>query len=198
MIVPTVLGIVTLIVAHNKAKPLVGNKSMTPSIAYAFKRLLDAKLTVEQYEKAADLYEEFGLRPEAELLRKRAKLRALSPEKKKLLSDAVAKAMASTKPDAIRDLADSLQEMGALGSATNLRKHADDIEIAAHVAPIPTEGGSVTPPVASEVPHVEPSSSEAPATAEQHAHEATSLEGAPSPGESQKAAQGIEASTPTA
>lgn len=107
----------------------------TPEVAYAFQRLLDAKLPADKYSEAARIYQDAGLPAESQLLQKRARLAALSPEEKEKVRTAFSMAMASEKPDGIRQVAEALHQIGAVGAGAVLRDHASTVETAAAIAP---------------------------------------------------------------
>jgi hypothetical protein len=122
------------VVAVAKAKPAKKPGEMSPQATYALQRLLDDKdATPAQFNKAADAFEKHGYKPEAELLRKRAKLRALPPEEKRKMRDAIKAAHASNKPDGIRALARVLLARGAVGASKLLMTRADAVAAANNI-----------------------------------------------------------------
>lgn len=137
---PYIIGFGALsAMAWHKAGEMHGEaKVLPPSIQYALGRLLDGKLTPEKYLKAAEMFEKHGLRAEAALLRKRAKIASLPPAEKKRLTNAYGAAMRSNKPDGILAVANALEEMGAVGAAANLREQAQKVHAANSIAPIPS------------------------------------------------------------
>lgn len=69
-----------------------------------------------------------GLTAEAKMLVQRAELAEATPEVKAARQEAFRKGMASTDKAGIRNLADAMQSMGALGAAKALRDYADGLD----------------------------------------------------------------------
>jgi hypothetical protein len=76
----------------------------------------------------AKVFRSQGLTAEADMLIKRAELNEASPEVKKARQAAFRKGMASKDKVGIRNLADAMQSMGAMGAAKKLREYADGLE----------------------------------------------------------------------
>jgi len=136
---PIVFGLAGLsAVAWFKAGKKDGvQKKMSPNVAYAFGRLLDSKLSDEQYRKAAKAFEKAGFAAEAELLIKRAKLAGQTPEEKEKFATIFGAAMHSRNPQAIRQVASHFQARGAVGAARTLHNHATHVHAATQVAKPP-------------------------------------------------------------
>jgi hypothetical protein len=123
--------------AWHRAGSFHGEPKVLPqSLQYALTKLLDGKLSPEKYKKAAALFRKHGLKAEAELLEKRAKLAALPNSEKAKISAAYSKAMASQKPEGIRAVANALEAMGGVGAAANLRKHANEVQAMNAIQPV--------------------------------------------------------------
>lgn len=144
-----------LFVTWRKAKKRSAPQ-MTPNIQYLFQRLLDSKLTPAKYREAADEFAKQGFTAEATTLRARASYSELPAETKATHKTVIAKALASSNPDAIRDLADHLHTMGAVANAVGLRKHAAAVETANAIAPVkvPTPLPDNAPPPPMPTPEV--------------------------------------------
>lgn len=89
----------------------------------AFKTLNSAD-DAEKLEKLAKAFEKKGFRAEAGELRKRAKIISLPPAKKKEYRDIAKKAMASTDPNKVKNVAQAFHAKGMYGTAKNLRDYA--------------------------------------------------------------------------
>lgn len=72
----------------------------------------------------AQVFRDQGLSVQADMLEKRAALRDMPKEVKEARRKVYKKAMASTNPDAIRNLAIAYEREGCYGAAANLRKYA--------------------------------------------------------------------------
>lgn len=79
----------------------------------------------------ADEFARAGLKPQAELLRKRAALREMPQPVKEQQRQIYRKAMKSKNPAAILNVADHFETMGATGAAESLRNYANGIPTAA-------------------------------------------------------------------
>lgn len=128
---------------------------MSPDDKYGLIRALDAKLPKAKYLEIADAYEAKGLKGPAELLRKRAKLGDMSPEDKAKWNSLITAALRSEKVDGIREVATYAAQIGAVGVASRLFRHAKAIETNKKIP--------VTPPTPAEAVIEEVMTVEAPA-----------------------------------
>lgn len=78
----------------------------------------------ELFLKLADGFAKYGFPLHANILRERAKYLSVSPEKKAERDAIIAKAMQSTRVDAIDSLANLFEKQTATGIARDLRAHA--------------------------------------------------------------------------
>ncbi len=135
MLIP-IFGAAALGAAWWRAKKKTpGGPALTPTAQYMFTRALDGKLTSASYRTMADFYEKQGWKEEANVLRKRADWADTDVATKDKCADVVKQALASTKPDGIRKVADFLAAKGAIANASRLKKHADAVEAANAIKP---------------------------------------------------------------
>jgi hypothetical protein len=118
-------------IAHGSNRPDVG--VMTPKRAMIFKRAIETVQDPEDLRKIADALAGEGCHGEAAMLRKRALLRELPPERQELRRAAFRKAMSSDDPAAIVEVAKTFHALGSLDAAKSLYDHADAVK-AAHAA----------------------------------------------------------------
>ncbi len=78
----------------------------------------------------ADAYRKEGMTAEANMLLKRAALQELPQETKDARRDVFRKAMASTDPQKILQVAEAFESQGATGAAENLRTYAAGLTVA--------------------------------------------------------------------
>lgn len=105
-------------------------KALTPERKAVFEKAMnsaDPSVTVEYLRELAAAFEKEGLTKEAKLLQQRADLKAAPPEVKAARRDVFLKAMQSSNPDAILDVAKAHQKLGATGAAEALRDHAEAV-----------------------------------------------------------------------
>lgn len=100
------------------------HKKLTPDeekvYTKAYQNLKDPKSLLA----LADKFQQNGHAHEADMLRKRAKLRNLPPETKKARRAAFKTALKSTDKQGVLHLADLFHKEGAVGAATKLREYA--------------------------------------------------------------------------
>ena len=120
---------------------------MTPERNHLYQSALKSKvLSPTQLEKLATAFEEQGLKAEGSLLRKRAKLRSMSPDEKEARKDVFRRALKSKDPNAVERVANIYEAQGATGSAKTLRMVAIGLRNARDVSPV-----NVTPEPETEV-----------------------------------------------
>jgi hypothetical protein len=140
MLIPVIVGLgVVSIFKGRTSAPLFGQ--MTAERSHLFQSALNsAVLTPPQLETLATAFQAQGLSAEATLLRKRAKLRGLSPEEKRVRGDIFRKALNCKDPDVVDRLAAVYEAQGATGSAKRLRMLAISLRTVKQVQPIaPTQ-----------------------------------------------------------
>jgi hypothetical protein len=96
---------------------------------------LDGPTAPDKFRKIAKQFRKWGYKPQATILETRAKWLERTPEEKAEHAAIIAKAMKSTKPAAIRRVADKFEALTATGVARDLRDHADDVENGTYVPP---------------------------------------------------------------
>jgi len=83
----------------------------------------------DKLRSLADAYEKEGLKAQADMLRKRATLRALPEEVKAKRRDALRKGLQSSDPAAVEALAKAFEAEGATGASLALRKYAQGLRL---------------------------------------------------------------------
>lgn len=104
---------------HNKKK-----HKLTPEQEKVYSQALKTLKDPVKLKALADKFAAQGFTHEADMLRKRAGLRALPVETKKARRAAFKKALTSKDPTKVHALADLFHKEGAVGSATRLREYA--------------------------------------------------------------------------
>ena len=119
---------------------------MTPQRRMIFNAALTKQppLPSDQLRALATTFDDEGLPAYADVLRKRADIRDLPPEKKEARQAAVKKALSSNDSVAVRAMAGAFDSEGATFTAQKLRDYADGLDQAAFIA-------SVTPPLPNSV-----------------------------------------------
>jgi hypothetical protein len=169
MLIPVIvgLGIVSIFKGKNKADR---TGQMTPERTHLFQSALNSSvLAPKQLETLADAFHAQGLPAEAILLRKRAKLRGMSPEEKRIRADIFRKALASKDPDAVERVAAVYESQGATGSAKRLRMLAISLRTVKEVKPVPPAAPPAPAPAPAEVIATDDEAGQAAASAAQPA-----------------------------
>lgn len=99
--------------------------AMTPERIKVYEQALSSLKDAKKLRVLADEFEKAGCAREAEHLRKRAALRELSPEEKKVNQNRYRAAMALASSAKVAAEADHFQGIGADGAAKNLRTRAE-------------------------------------------------------------------------
>lgn len=102
-------------------------KTMSPERVQVYESALKTLKDPVKLRLLADAFEKEGFNVAATILRKRAALRELPPNIKTERRVVYKKAMASSNPEAVRELAAAFEGEGATGAAETLRKYADTI-----------------------------------------------------------------------
>lgn len=126
-LVPITVVVLTAWAAATTGKRLLNRGKLTPERQVIYEQALKSK-DVKVLRTMADAFEKEGLKPQAELLRKRANLRELPEETKKARREAFDKGMKSSDVVGIRKLADAFESEGATGAADTLRRYATGLE----------------------------------------------------------------------
>jgi hypothetical protein len=100
------------------------HKKLTADEEKVYTKAYNTLMDPAKLNALADKFAQSGHAHEADMLRKRAKLRALPPEVKKARRDAFKKALKSTDKAKVLRLADLFHNEGAVGAATKLRSFA--------------------------------------------------------------------------
>lgn len=128
VIIPVALAALTGATYYKTKKSMdVGQKNMTPERRQVYDSALKTLKDPVKLRLLADAFEKEGFLAAATMLRKRAALRELPNEVKSERRSLFKKAMASTNPETVRELAAAFEGEGATGAAETLRKYADTI-----------------------------------------------------------------------
>ena len=106
------------------------HKALTPERQAVFQNAMNAadpSVTSTYLRNLATVFAQAGLDKEAKLLTQRAALKDAPPEVKAARRDVFLKAMQSTNPDAILDVARAHEKEGATGAAEQLRAQAEAV-----------------------------------------------------------------------
>lgn len=106
------------------------HKALTPERQAVFTEAMNAsdpKVTPEYLRTLAVAFAKEGLDKEAKLLNQRAALKEAPAEVKAARREVFLKAMQSTNPDAILEVARAHEKLGATGAAEQLRAQAEAV-----------------------------------------------------------------------
>jgi hypothetical protein len=118
---------------------------MTAERKLIFDQLLNSAQDPALVREMADVFEKHGLKDQAELLRKRAKLSELPQAKKDEYKQIFRDAMADKDPKAVEAVATAFEKQGATGNAQALRTYAQSLRTAQAAAPKAPGPGSAPP-----------------------------------------------------
>lgn len=119
-----------------------GKGVLTPERQHFFEFAIKECKDPEKLRSLAKTYREQGLAMHADMLEKRANLRAIPEDKKKERRAIFKRAMKSTDINAIRNLANAYEREGCTGAAKELRDYAASLPVVAPaevkpVVPVP-------------------------------------------------------------
>lgn len=100
---------------------------LTPERKRFYEKAMSGIESPEELAKIAEAFDAEELHAHAELLRKKAELRKLSPEAAKSRGQVFLKGLATSSPDTAETLAANYQAEGALVAAKALRRHAQEL-----------------------------------------------------------------------
>ncbi len=118
---------------------------MTAERKLIFDQLINQEQPTSTLIEMAGFYERNGLTDQADLLRKRAKLRDLSPETKAAHKQAFRDGMSSKDPDGVEALAKAFAKQGKTGNAAALRTYARNLRTTQALASVQTPAANATP-----------------------------------------------------
>lgn len=121
VLVPVALAGGGILLYKYKGKDQKYSPCMTVERIKIYEQALATLKDQDKLRKLADEFEKAGCLKEADHLRKRATLRDLPPDVKQRNRSIFKKALKSTNPDAVSDVAGEFEKMGADGVAYNLR-----------------------------------------------------------------------------
>jgi hypothetical protein len=148
MLLPAIIGLGLISLFKGPAKKAPNYGMMTAERNHLYNSALRSTvMSADQYTALAAAFEENGLPAEALLLRKRAALRAMTPQQRMERKAAIQKALASTDPDMIEQVAGICEAQGATGSAKTLRIHAIGVRNKQKVHPVTVAPAPVPTPV---------------------------------------------------
>lgn len=105
-------------------------KGLTPERKVIYETALESMKDPKELRGLADQFETQGLKPEAEMLRKRAALKELPDEVKDARKAALQQGLSSNDPAKVEGLANEFAKTGSTGAATSLRKYAEGLKAA--------------------------------------------------------------------
>ena len=121
-IVPSIIaGLATVAIIKNRNST---KGVMTPERTIVYETALSKLKDSVKLHQLADAFESEGLRPQANVLRKRAALRDLPREVREARRTVFRKAMSSTDATAVKQIANAYRADGATGAADALDKYA--------------------------------------------------------------------------
>lgn len=132
-----------------------GKGVLTPERQHFFEVAIKECKDPEKLRIFAKKYREQGLPMHAEMLEKRANLRAIPNDKKKERRAIFKRAMKSTDINAIRNLANAYEREGCTGAARELREYAASLPVVAPAEVTPVTPAPPPPPPPSQ-PEPEP------------------------------------------
>ena len=110
------------------AKYVREKRAFTPERRAVFERAINNEtIAPAQLRELAAAFRKEGLPTQAALLEKRAALKEAPPDVKARRRAVFQKALSSTDPDAILEVAKAHEKIGALGAAETLREHAETV-----------------------------------------------------------------------
>lgn len=101
---------------------------MTTERVIVFESALEHVKEPEKLNRLADAFAKEGLKDQASLLRKRAKLKMLPEDIKEARREVFKKAMVSMNPAGIRTVANAFNKEGATGAARELQRRATALD----------------------------------------------------------------------
>lgn len=115
---------------------------MTAGEKLVFDNLINQPHEENIFLEMAEVFDRNGFKDQADLLRKRAKLRTNSPETKAAHKQAFRDGMKSDDPEGVERLARAFQKQGATGNAAALRTYAVNLRTSQAVTPPPAANAS--------------------------------------------------------
>jgi hypothetical protein len=103
------------------------SNAMTPERQKLFDAAIQSLPDPDKLRKLADAFEQQGLKTQAELLRKRAALRELPKEVQQARKQVFIKAMSSTDPEKVEQMATVFHGEGCIGAAAVLNLYAEGL-----------------------------------------------------------------------
>lgn len=101
---------------------------LTPERQAVYEVALAKVMEPQKLEETARLFELQGLPAQADMLRKRARVRNLPPAQKKARREAYRKAINSADVEGVREMASAFAGEGCSGAALSLYEYADGLE----------------------------------------------------------------------
>lgn len=129
-----------------------GKGVLTPERQHYFETAIKDLKDPEKLRNLAKTFREQGLPMHADMLEKRANLRAIPEAKKKERRAIFKRAMKSTDINAIRNLANAYEREGCTGAAKELRDYAASLPVVAPAEVIPVEPAPPPAPSSIHVP----------------------------------------------
>lgn len=129
-LIPVAIGLLagTAYAAQSRRQPKPLSPKAQAERAIVYETLINDVKDPEVLRRFSQAFYNEGCVAEGEMLLKRALLREQPPEVKRLRNEAYRKGMASKNPEAIRELANEFEKIGATGAAASLRDAALALE----------------------------------------------------------------------
>lgn len=123
-LIPVVVGALAASAAYRVHKR---TNAMTPERQKIFDAAIQSLPDPLKIRELADVFESEGLSKQAELLRKRAKLRELPKEVQLARKEVFIKTMSNTDPDKVEEMASVFHSEGCIGAAAVLNLYAQGL-----------------------------------------------------------------------
>ena len=117
-------------IAKNQRDKANSSPARIAERAAIYETAINTKLDPDKLRTLAKAFRDEGLIAEATMLEKRAALSEAPPDVKAQRTAVFRQALASDDVQAVREVADAFEALGASGACAKLRAHADGIEAA--------------------------------------------------------------------
>lgn len=117
-------------IAKNQRDKANSSPARIAERAAIYETAINTKLDPDKLRTLAAAFRDEGLIAEATMLEKRASLSEAPPDVKAQRTAVFRQALASDDVQAVREVADAFEALGASGACAKLRAHADGIEAA--------------------------------------------------------------------
>jgi len=125
LLIPVGLTVAGLAGTIAYRKKVLKKGVLTPERRLVFTEAMSKILDPEKLRELAARFESEGLKRQAQILRKRAKLRSLPPEVENRRREIYRKALTLKDPKKVEEIAKDFENEGATGAAAELRSYAN-------------------------------------------------------------------------